>query len=69
MHRVGSVERHMRMRRLVQTEGLSEDQRGILGVIREFVDREILPVASELEHRDEYPTAIVDGLKESVSSG
>ena len=25
---------------------------------------EILPVATELEHRDEYPTEIVEGLKD-----
>ncbi|MFX0574418.1 acyl-CoA dehydrogenase family protein [Nocardia nepalensis] len=52
------------MSRLVTTEGLTEDQRQILDVVRKFVDKEILPVATELEHRDEYPTAIVDGLKE-----
>ena len=28
------------------------------------MDKEILPVATELEHRDEYPTRIVEGLKE-----
>jgi alkylation response protein AidB-like acyl-CoA dehydrogenase len=28
------------------------------------VDREILPVATELEHKDEYPTEIIEGLKE-----
>ncbi len=31
---------------------------------RPFVDKEIVPVASELEHRDEYPTQIVEGMKE-----
>ncbi len=52
------------MGRLCQTEGLTEDQRDILEAVRGFVEREILPVATELEHRDEYPTAIVEGLKE-----
>jgi alkylation response protein AidB-like acyl-CoA dehydrogenase len=28
------------------------------------VDEQILPVATELEHKDEYPTAIVEGMKE-----
>jgi len=32
--------------------------------VRSFVEREILPVATELEHADEYPTEIVEGLKE-----
>ena len=50
--------------RLLQTEGLTEIQRDILDAVRDFVDAEILPVASELEHNDEYPKDIVDGLKE-----
>ncbi|MFI0774644.1 acyl-CoA dehydrogenase family protein [Streptomyces sp. NPDC021212] len=52
------------MGRLAQTEGLTDIQREILATVREFVDKEILPVATELEHRDEYPTRIVEGLKE-----
>ena len=52
------------MGRLLQTEGLTEIQRDILDAVRNFVDAEILPVASELEHNDEYPKDIVDGLKE-----
>ncbi|WP_027759205.1 acyl-CoA dehydrogenase family protein [Streptomyces sp. AA1529] len=52
------------MGRLAQTEGLTEIQREILSTVRSFVDKEILPVATELEHKDEYPTEIVEGLKE-----
>ncbi|MGA0209186.1 MAG: acyl-CoA dehydrogenase family protein [Candidatus Nanopelagicales bacterium] len=52
------------MGRLLQTDGLTQDQRDILAGIREFVDAEIIPVAGELEHNDEYPKDIVDGLKE-----
>ena len=52
------------MPRLCQTEGLSEDQTEILKAVRQFVDEKIIPVASELEHKDEYPTEIVEGLKE-----
>ena len=52
------------MGRLLQTEGLTEIQRDILDAVRDFVDAEILPVAGELEHNDEYPKDIVDGLKE-----
>jgi alkylation response protein AidB-like acyl-CoA dehydrogenase len=51
------------MGRLCQTDGLTDDQTEILKAVREFVEREILPVATELEHRDEYPTEIVEGLK------
>jgi alkylation response protein AidB-like acyl-CoA dehydrogenase len=52
------------MGRLCQTEGLTQDQEEILKAVRAFVEREILPVATEFEHRDEYPTEIVEGLKE-----
>ena len=37
------------MGRLQHTEGLTEDQREILGAVREFVDEQIIPVATELE--------------------
>ena len=52
------------MGRLQHTEGLSDDQREILKAVRVFVDEQILPVATELEHADEYPTKIVEGMKE-----
>ena len=43
---------------------LRDEQRDILNAVREFVDREIIPVAHDLEARDEYPEAIVQGLRE-----
>ena len=52
------------MPRLCQTDGLTEDQTEILKAVRQFVDEKIIPVATELEHKDEYPTEIVEGLKE-----
>lgn len=52
------------MSRLCQTEGLNEDQTEILKAVRTFVDERIIPVAQELEHADEYPTDIIEGLKE-----
>jgi alkylation response protein AidB-like acyl-CoA dehydrogenase len=52
------------MGRLAQTEGLTEDQRAILEAMHEFVDKEIIPAAQELEHADEYPTDIVEGIKD-----
>ena len=42
---------------------LGDEQRDILNAVREFVDREIIPVAHELEARDEYPEQIVQGLR------
>jgi alkylation response protein AidB-like acyl-CoA dehydrogenase len=52
------------MGRLCETDGLTEDQTEILKAVRTFVEEKILPVATELEHADEYPTEIVEGLKE-----
>ncbi len=52
------------MGRLAQTDGLSDVQQEILSTVHQFVDKEILPYATELEHRDEYPSDIVDGMKE-----
>jgi alkylation response protein AidB-like acyl-CoA dehydrogenase len=51
------------MGRLAQTEGLTEIQQEILATVRDFVDREIIPVATELEHADAYPAEIVEGMK------
>jgi alkylation response protein AidB-like acyl-CoA dehydrogenase len=52
------------MARLQQTEGLTDEQGELLGLVREFVDEQILPVATALEHADEYPTKIVEQMKE-----
>ncbi|GAA1738580.1 acyl-CoA dehydrogenase family protein [Luedemannella helvata] len=52
------------MARLAQTPGLTEIQRDILATVRAFVDKEIIPNAQRLEHADEYPTDIVDGMRE-----
>ncbi len=52
------------MGRLCETEGLTDIQQEILKTVREFVDDKILPVATELEHKDEYPTDIVEGMKD-----
>ena len=52
------------MARLQQTEGLSDEQGELLALVREFVDEQILPVATALEHADEYPTKIVEQMQE-----
>src|SRR5689334_21449625 len=56
--------RTCRMPRLAQTEGLTDVQDEILKTIHQFVEDKIIPVAQELEHSDEYPTEIIEGLKE-----
>jgi alkylation response protein AidB-like acyl-CoA dehydrogenase len=50
--------------RLIETDGLTDVQRDIVGAVREFVDDQILPVATALDHADEYPDQIVGGLKQ-----
>lgn len=52
------------MPRLAQTAGLTDVQQEILRTVRDFVDKEIIPNAQELEHADEFPEQIVDGMKE-----
>jgi alkylation response protein AidB-like acyl-CoA dehydrogenase len=52
------------MRRLTDTDGLSDVQRDILRTVRDFVDDEVLPVAAELDRTDTYPDKIVERLKE-----
>ena len=42
---------------------LTEDQRLVAKTVREFVDRDVMPVASAMEHRDEYPDALVETMK------
>jgi alkylation response protein AidB-like acyl-CoA dehydrogenase len=52
------------MARLAQTTGLTDVQQEILSTVKSFVDKEIIPYATELEHKDEFPEAIVEGMKE-----
>jgi len=43
---------------------LAEDQQLVVNTIREFVERDVVPVASDMEHRGEYPHALVETMKE-----
>lgn len=40
------------------------EEQEILAAVREFVDRDVIPVASELEHRDEYPASLVETMRQ-----
>ena len=42
-------------------ESLDHD---VIEAVRRFVDRDVIPVASELEHADEYPHALVATMRE-----
>jgi alkylation response protein AidB-like acyl-CoA dehydrogenase len=52
------------MARLAQTADLTDTQQEIVKAVREFVDKEIIPTATGLEHDDEYPESIVEHMKE-----
>jgi len=41
---------------------LSEEQKAIQTMVREFAEREIAPVAQELDEREEFPAEIVRKL-------
>jgi alkylation response protein AidB-like acyl-CoA dehydrogenase len=43
---------------------LTDVQKEIVQTVRDFVDKEVIPVANELEHKDEYPAEIVEKMKE-----
>src|SRR3972149_7348725 len=42
---------------------LTEEQQMIVSEMRRFVEKEVMPVATELEHADEYPADLVEQLK------
>src|SRR5215510_10169642 len=42
---------------------LTSEQEQIVQTVRMFVDAEVIPVATEMEHRDEYPYALVEQMK------
>jgi alkylation response protein AidB-like acyl-CoA dehydrogenase len=43
---------------------LTDEQRVIIDTVREFVEDQVIPVADAMEHRDEYPAAIVEQMKQ-----
>jgi alkylation response protein AidB-like acyl-CoA dehydrogenase len=52
------------MTKLAETFGLTEFQTEIIGTVRQFVEKEVIPNAPELERTDTYPQAIVDQMRE-----
>ena len=52
------------MTKLAQTLGLTEFQTEIIATVRQFVDKEIIPNAAELERADSYPQDIVDQMRD-----
>ena len=45
-------------------QNLNDEQRLIVDTVRQFVQNDVIPVASRMEHSDEYPHALVGQMKE-----
>ena len=43
---------------------LNEDERAIVELVRDFVNREVKPVVRELEHANTYPEKLIDQMKQ-----
>jgi alkylation response protein AidB-like acyl-CoA dehydrogenase len=43
---------------------LSDEQIELLALVRRFVDESVLPVASKLDHEDQFPEQLVEDMKE-----
>lgn len=44
--------------------GLGVEERDVVAVVREFVDREVRPVVRDLEHTDTYPEKLIEQMKQ-----
>ncbi|HEY0448314.1 MAG TPA: acyl-CoA dehydrogenase family protein [Actinophytocola sp.] len=42
---------------------MSQEEQSIVDTVREFVDRDVRPVARELEHADTYPEQLIEQMK------
>ena len=45
-------------------DGLNEEESAVVALVREFTDREVRPVARELEHANAYPEKLIDQMRE-----
>jgi alkylation response protein AidB-like acyl-CoA dehydrogenase len=43
---------------------LTPEEQSILGTVREFVDRDVRPVARDLEHENTYPEKLIEQMKQ-----
>ena len=43
--------------------GLSAEEQAVVATVAEFVDRDVRPVARELEHANEYPEKLIEQMK------
>ncbi len=45
-------------------EGLNEEEQAIVETVRDFVNREVKPVARELDHTNTYPEKLIEQMKQ-----
>jgi isovaleryl-CoA dehydrogenase len=45
-------------------EGLIDEEREIVKIVREFVDRDVKPVVQELDHANTYPEKLIETMKQ-----
>jgi alkylation response protein AidB-like acyl-CoA dehydrogenase len=45
-------------------DALGDEESAVVALVREFVDREVKPVAHELEHANTYPEKLIDQMKQ-----
>src|SRR5881628_3649968 len=43
---------------------MTDEQRAITEMVRQFVDKEVLPIAEEYDHEDKFPDQVVEQMKE-----
>lgn len=45
-------------------EGLNEEEQALVELVRDFVNREVKPVAQELDHTNSYPEKLIEQMKQ-----
>ena len=53
-----------RRRKRAGMDELNEDERAMVGLVRDFVNREVRPVVRELEHANTYPDKLIEQMKQ-----
>jgi hypothetical protein len=48
---------------------LSQEEQGIVAMVREFVDREVGPAVREMEHANDYPVPCYVLITEELARG
>jgi alkylation response protein AidB-like acyl-CoA dehydrogenase len=49
---------------VTESAALSAEEQAIVEVVRDFVNREVKPVARDLEHANTYPGALIEQMKQ-----